>query len=413
MSSMKIELPQMRWYGDIKTEIEFPESWNVSVVGTKGDELPPLTYEQMRDKINAPVGTKKIRELAEGKRKAVIIFDDITRGTPIKELAHIVLAELHAAGFTKDNIIFICALGLHAAESRIDFAKKLGEDIVRDYYVFNHDPFVNLEYVGTTPAGTPVEITKEAATCDLKIGIGAMTPHPFNAFGGGCKIILPGICSYKTVLHNHDFSMGQIMKKNLGFASQMGNLDNREMREDIENAGRLAGLDFKIDTILNTSCEIVDLFAGDPVEEYYAAIPRAKELYHNHVDSKCDVVVVNANAKLNEAITARSIGEQFVKEGGDIVLINFAPTGQVTHYLAGPWGTETPGAMFRYPKHLDKVNRLIIYSPYPDRTSELYFAPSDQLVWAESWDQVMDILSDHGSGTTSLVIRDGTIQYLT
>lgn len=410
---MKVKLPQMRWYGDIQTEITIPENWEAEVVGTKGDELPAMTYEQMKEKVANPVGSKTIREMAEGKHKAAIIFDDITRGTPTKELAHIVLEELHTAGMTKDNIVFICALGMHGAESRIDFEKKLGEDIVRDYYVFNHDPFVNLEYVGTTPMGTPVKINKEAATCDLKIGIGAMTPHPFNAFGGGCKILLPGIAAYETVRYNHEFSMGKILKKNLGFASQMGNLDNREMREDIENAGRLAGLNFKIDTILNTNCEIVDLFAGDPVEEYYAAIPRAKELYHNHIGGKKDVVIVNANAKLNEAITARSIGEQFVKEGGDIVIVNFAPTGQVTHYLAGPWGKEVGSPMFPQPKHKDNVNRLIIYTPYPDRTSELYFGTPDQVIWAETWEQVLDILSDHGDGTTSVVIRDGTIQYLT
>lgn len=120
---MKVKLPQMRWYGDIQTEITIPEDWEAEVVGTKGDELPAMTYHQMQEKVNKPVGSKTLRELAVGKHKAAIIFDDITRGTPIKELAHIVLEELHAAGMTKDNIIFICALGLHAAESRVDFEK--------------------------------------------------------------------------------------------------------------------------------------------------------------------------------------------------------------------------------------------------------------------------------------------------
>lgn len=409
---MKIKLPQMRWYGDIEIEITIPDTWKTEVVGTKGDELSALTYQQLKKKIDTPIGSKTIRELAVGKKKAVIIFDDITRGTPVKELAHIVLEELHAGGMKKENIVFVCALGLHAPETRADFAKKLGEDIVREYYVFNHDPFINLEYIGTTKVGTPVRITREIASCDLKIGIGAMTPHPFNAFGGGSKIVLPGICAYETILYNHNFSMGKILKKNLGFASQMGNLDNREMREDIEEAGRLIGLDFKIDAILNTSCEIVDLFAGNPVEEYYTAVPTAKELYQSHIEGKRDVVIVNANAKLNEALIARSIGEQFVKDGGDIVVINFSPTGQVVHYLSGAWGTDSYSVMYNPPKHIKKVNRLIIYSPYPDRTSELYFGIRGQLIWAETWEQVMEILADHGKGTSSVVIRDGTIQYL-
>ncbi len=43
------------------------------------------------------------------------------------------------------------------------------------------------------------------------------------------------------------------------------------MREDAEEAAKLAGLDFKIDILMNSRCEVVGLFAGDPVAEYYAA----------------------------------------------------------------------------------------------------------------------------------------------
>ena len=43
------------------------------------------------------------------------------------------------------------------------------------------------------------------------------------------------------------------------------------MREDDWEAAKLAGLDFKIDILMNSRCEVVGLFAGDPVAEYYAA----------------------------------------------------------------------------------------------------------------------------------------------
>ena len=34
---------------------------------------------------------------------------------------------------------------------------------------------------------------------DLKIGIGGMVPHPMAGFGGGSKIILPGLAGIDTV----------------------------------------------------------------------------------------------------------------------------------------------------------------------------------------------------------------------
>lgn len=46
-----------------------------------------------------------------------------------------------------------------------------------------------------------------------------------------------------------------------------------------------------------------------------------------------DVVFVNANAKYNEALIAIRVAAMDLKPGGDIVLINHCPAGQVVHYL--------------------------------------------------------------------------------
>ena len=39
--------------------------------------------------------------------------------------------------------------------------------------------------------------------CDLKIGIGCIVPHAFSGFGGGGKIILPGVSHIDSIAYNH------------------------------------------------------------------------------------------------------------------------------------------------------------------------------------------------------------------
>lgn len=197
-----------------KVRISLPENWDTEYYGMPGDTMPALTPEQIRSRINRPSGgMKTIRELARGRETAVIVFDDASRGTKLKEIAEFVVEELLAAGIREDNIEFLCALGNHGAMTRGQFVKKLGENIVGRFCVFNHNPYENNVLLGYTPEGVPVEINREFAESGVRIGIGAITPHPLNGFGGGGKLLFPGIASIATTTGNHTKSkygrMGQ------------------------------------------------------------------------------------------------------------------------------------------------------------------------------------------------------------
>ena len=144
-------LAQNRWYGDEPTTISLPDDWDVQFLSSRGDERSALSAEQIRERFRHPVGSRTIRELAENAEQVVIVFDDLTRGTPVQPIAEAVLEELHAAGIPKNHIRFICGTGLHGAHSRNDFARKLGERIIREYAVFNHNPYDNCAEVGFTP----------------------------------------------------------------------------------------------------------------------------------------------------------------------------------------------------------------------------------------------------------------------
>ena len=202
------DLPSNSNYGDQPIPIAFPDNWDVHISKIHGYDTPALTEAQIAEKIHAAIGAKPISEGAAGKKSAVIIIDDITRPTPCEPIAKAVIAELRAAGVPKENIWFIIALGTHGVMYRTEFVRKLGEEIVENYEVHNHNLFFNHVFVGNTTNNVPVEINADVMSADYKIAIGTTMAHSYYGFSGGAKCILPGVSSLRTIMRNHSFDDG-------------------------------------------------------------------------------------------------------------------------------------------------------------------------------------------------------------
>ena len=119
--------------------------------------------------------------------------------------------------------------------------------------VYNHNAFGNCTHVGKTKTyGTEVYVNEEVMKCDLKIAIGSVVPHPMNGFGGGGKIILPGVTSFETTRQNHESFYETARQPREHRIVGMGIFEENPMRMDIEEAARLAGLDVMINCLINT-----------------------------------------------------------------------------------------------------------------------------------------------------------------
>jgi nickel-dependent lactate racemase len=114
---MKVNLPELLWYGNGTVELDLPDDWEVEICPMRGAERPELSDEEIVDAIQKPIGSGRIRELARGRRKAVVLFDDMTRPTPVYRIAPMVVSELIEGGIEEENISFVCALGTHGALS--------------------------------------------------------------------------------------------------------------------------------------------------------------------------------------------------------------------------------------------------------------------------------------------------------
>jgi nickel-dependent lactate racemase len=408
-----IDLPQFAWHGVKKLCVDFPVGWRVDICNFAGYDRPKLKPAEIEHVIDGPVGMAPLREYARGKKEVVIIFDDLSRVTRVAEIVPHVLAELAAAGINDKQIRFIAASGCHGAMNRYDFVKKLGEEVLKRFPVYNHSPFDNCVYIGTTGRGIKLYLNAEFMKCDLKIGIGSIVPHIMAGFGGGGKIVLPGVAAYETILalHVSRTATGELEYKDA--ITGMGAIKDNPRRRDINEAAIMAGLDMKIDALVNGWGETVELFAGAPGPEYAAALEAAQKHYLTPSMKDGDVVIANTFAKANEAVSGLLVAFPSVRqEGGDVVLIANAPEGQMTHYLMGPFGNEIGGKLQLRMKIPGNVNRLIIYSEYPELASRNYLEDDGKVVMMHDWTNVKKLLEEsHGPGTKAVVYPNADMQY--
>ena len=407
----KISVPSRLWYENQERELTFPDRWNIQNLNSPGFEKPGLTPRQIKEKIDTPVEGPPLEEIAQGKKQAIIVFDDMTRPTPVKDIAPHILAPLHRAGLKKDQIRFMWALGGHGAYDMINARKKLGEEIVENYAVFNHDPFQNTVRVGRTPTGVELWYNREFMSCDLKIGIGCITPHVHVGFGGGAKLILPGVAGIETINQFHNQLSRDPSRTGLG------NFENNIMRAECDAAGDAVGLNFKVDCLVNRRGEITNLYAGSFRATHEAGGQEGKEHYGIPYSTGFDLVVSNAYGKANESAIALGLGLQTLKpKEGIAVLISDAPEGQVPHYVFRAWGSDYGGRQYT-PRtrglmpHLMK--KLIVMAPYPDRTGLDLICHVDDAIFVKTWPECLSILEKDFPGEARVaVVQDGTMQYM-
>jgi len=410
VETQSIKVPQLLWYENSELELSFPKSWEVTLCQMVGHNRPKLSEGEMRKAFFKPIGSGPIRETAKGRREVAILFDDLSRPTQASEIIPFILEELEEAGIGDEQIRFIAALGAHGAHTNIDFRRKLGEEIPERFPVYNHNPFGNCTFLGKTRLGTPLAINSEVMACDLKIGIGCICPHGFSGYGGGGKILMPGVASMEAISFNH----AALLKAPRDLWGP-GKFEGNVFREDIEEATRMAGLDIKVDVVVNGTGETVGLFVGDPILEHVEGVKLAKTVYATQAPQKAEVIVLNNYSKANEATIGIEMAARSIKEGGgDLVLIANTPEGQVTHYLFGNFGRiHKGGPLSLQPSLPSGVDRVIIFSPYGDKAGGDYFAPATSIIWAKKWDDVLGILEKRwGSKVRVAVYADATIQYI-
>jgi hypothetical protein len=285
---MRLDIP----FGDDLLPVDLPDRAAL-ISGGQQASLPPVdNLEQtVRATLDRPLGSPPVEQLVEPGARVTIAFDDPTvmsfgpvRRVVIEEL----LRRLAAAGVPRENVTLICANALHRKYRASELADLLGQDLVREFgpRLFSHDAedVDNLVYLGQTPGGYDVELSRYVVDADLTIYVNAAHNRGFS---GGWKSVCVGLSTYRSIRHHHTPD-GMSMS-----------LSNNAMHNMLDEMGALAeatirGRIFKVDTILADPFQVAKVFAGSVAEARRATLAVLRGLYANRRDlssQKFDVLL--------------------------------------------------------------------------------------------------------------------------
>jgi nickel-dependent lactate racemase len=349
-----------------------------------GHGASPLKSEEIKERLGTPIGTKPLHQLAKERKECVMIVDDLTRPTKASQVIPYVLSELIEAGFAEDRIRFVMALGGHHWMRLEDLEKKLGANIPERFHVFEHNPYENNAYVGKTSLGVHLYVNKEVMSCDLKIAIGSVIMHENAGFGGGGKIVLPGIASIDSIEHHH-----KKLREGIGTGRIIGNMQRQTSNE----AASMVGIDFIANLILNENRDCCELVCGHPIEAFKKGVEMARKHYATKIERNVDIAIVNGYPMESEAYKAFTIGIESIREGGDIVILSHTPEGCRGHYYNGRFGINYGGRGWNpdvYVKKPWKMKRIVAIAPHHSLSDEWYYGVGSR--WVKSWKKALQLL---------------------
>ena len=328
-----IEIPWRCWYSNTTFKLTFPMNWRVMKISM--NDHAAISDEQMRKSIINPISSPRLQDIAKGKNKPIVVIDDLNRPTETFRILPLLLDEMNRAGLKNEQIDVLVSLGAHRPMSKAELVKKIGRRMINTLKVYNHNPYENLQLVGKTSWGTPLYMNKFLIESDLKIVVGSAIPHPYAGFGGGAKLLLPGLAGMDTIELNHK----PAYKSTTGM---IGKIEGNERRAEIEEAASIVGIDFAVTTVLNSAGRTAGVFAGNLLESYKEAVKYAQKVYATDMLYNLDAGVFNAFPKDNGIIQSfnslnvwgsRNNEKQIVRPGGTIVIVSSCPDGSGYHGL--------------------------------------------------------------------------------
>ena len=284
----------------------------------------------LRRGFDEPINSPRLSELARGKRDAMVIVDDMTRPTPVKELVPYLVSELVKGGVPEDAIAFMVALGTHRQMTDGEMRLRFGEDLLSRYRFVQHgesghEACTNL---GTTEGGTEIWVNTEVVEASLVVGVGHIVPHRVAGYSGGSKIIQPGVCNNVTTGQTHFLSCLQPGVK-------MSGVRDNPVRREMDAVGKAVGLAFVANVIHDLRERLVRVVCGDPVEAHVEGCALSRSITEARMPHYADIVITDSypmDSMLWQAAKGLYAAELAVREGGVIILVSPCPECVADHH---------------------------------------------------------------------------------
>jgi len=312
-------------YGRDKLTFRLDDGFHTELLAPGRAETLAEPGRAVQEALGRPLGGVRLADFA-GARSVAIAVNDKTRPVPHAILLPPLLRALEELGIAPGAITMIVATGLHAPMPEAEFPQILPADILGRYRVVSHDAAASqgLVSLGKTRRGTPVQVNRLFAQADLRIVVGNLEPHQFMGFSGGVKTAAIGLGGRDTINHNHALMLDP--------HSDLARYDDNPARQDVEEAGRMIGIHFALNAVINESKHIVRVLAGDPLAVMREGIPLVLELYQVRVAAPFDLLIASPGGHpkdINVYQAQKALGHaaRVTRRGGTVILVAACPEG--------------------------------------------------------------------------------------
>lgn len=301
----------------------------------KPKEIPPIkdVPGAAAAALERPFDGPKFSRLIGPDKSLCIIIDNQFRPTPASKLLGPIFDAIEKHGVKDARVL--CANGKVFPMSERDTEMKIGRDNLARMqrlsipFFQNDDPRNQKMYtfIGISSRGTPVWLHNEAARADVQISIGQAQSNHWG-YGGGGKLILPGVVSDETIESNH---CAFVMSPKTHYGAMDG-----PMRSDIDEAATMCELTCTLNSVLDTQGAVCHLNFGAHPRAHHEAIRVFNNIYsyRRPMGGPADIAICGVFAPTDHLFFHTGWGcmsaDMVLKDGGDIIYCSPSP-GVKTH----------------------------------------------------------------------------------
>ena len=300
-------------YGKTEAPVKIPDESLIGIL----DAGETLGTEKASDEIvraiDNPIGSQRLETIAKPADKVTIIADDVF--FPNEFVLSALVNKLTALGIKEPDITVILGSNIQCLEPSRKLALKgmiNGVNVIESNV--DCDSFI---YVGETSRGTKILLNKGFAEADVRILTGRIGFHPFAGYTGGRDGILP-VCGAETIRRS-----GALI---LDSESKARQLDKNQLHLDLEEAAKLAKVNFIVNGILNSKGEILKIVAGDLDQAFMEGVKFMDEKFCLPIEKAADIVIFSSGGYPWDTTLYLSCGGlssalSVIRDGGVIIWV--------------------------------------------------------------------------------------------
>jgi len=309
-------------YGDSQIEFPLPSGVEWQMLDhSPADDRPVVSLSAAVDDLVRQLAARRLPK----RSRLLLIVPDHTRRCRVNDILRALLPALEQR--FQPQIDILIANGSHVLQPESTIRELIGADLCDAYAVQQHDSrnSAALDYWGMTSNGTPVYLNEKVRRADFILTIGGVLFHYFAGFGGGPKMLMPGVAGYESVRINHRRTVDELTAA-MHNGCREGVLDGNPGFADLAEVAKLLPNTLSLQVVLNRRQEFVFCEAGPLLEVHRRAGACVQAVYSIPIKRKADVVVASAggfpgDVNLIQAHKSLHHAFQAVRESGSIVLL--------------------------------------------------------------------------------------------